>query len=199
VINARPASPTDAAAIAALFEATDNRCHCRYFHFEGDKNDWLARCALEPDRNRAEMQRALETASDDGHGVVAEADGSVIGWAKIAPAPAIPKAYAQRYYARLPCLQGDREGVWLLACFLVHPAWRRRGVSRALIRAAIAEARHRGALALEALPRRVAPPARDEELFTGSIEVLESEGFVQAGGDPAYPVMRIDLRDEPRA
>ncbi|NUO49289.1 MAG: GNAT family N-acetyltransferase [Polyangiaceae bacterium] len=196
MITARPANPADATALAALFEATGSSCYCRYFHFEGDKNDWLARCALEPDQNRAEMVTALESGSDDGHGIAAEADGSVIGWAKIAPAYAIKKAYAQRYYARLPTLQGDREGVWLLACFLVHPDWRRKGTSRALIRAAIEEARRLGARSLEALPSQVAPPARDEELFTGSIEALEKEGFGRAGGDPAYPVMRIDLTSE---
>ncbi len=199
MITARPAHAADAAALAAFFEAADSRCYCRYFHFEGDKNEWLARCALEPDENRAEMQRALEAGRDDGHGVVAEDDGHVIGWAKIAPATAIPKAYAQRYYARLPVLQADREGVWLLACFLVHPRFRRTGASRALIRAAVTEARRRGARALEALPRRVAPPARDEELFTGSIEALESEGFVRAGGDPAYPVLRLDLTNGDRS
>lgn len=194
MITARPALPADAAPLAALFEAAGSPCYCRYFHFEGDKNDWLARCAIEPDTNRAEMTQALEAGSDDGRGVVAEADGSVIGWAKIAPAPAVRKAYAQRYYARLPILQGEREGVWLLACFLVHPSWRRRGASRALIRAAVEEARRLGARALEALPRQVAPPARDEELFTGSIEALEHEGFARVGGDPAYPVLRIDLK-----
>lgn len=196
VITARPATAADIDGLASLFEATHNPCHCRYFHFEGDKNDWLARCALEQGNNRAEMSDAIANRRDDGHGVVAEADGAIVGWAKIAPVPAIPKAYAQRYYARLACLQGNRDGVWLLACFLVHPAWRRRGVSRALIRAAIAEATRLGARALEALPRDVAPPARDEELFTGSIPTLESEGFARAGGDPAYPVLRLEILSE---
>ena len=72
MITARPAKPADATALEALFEATGSSCYCRYFHFEGDKNDWLARCALEPDQNRAEMVTALETGSDDGHGIAPE-------------------------------------------------------------------------------------------------------------------------------
>ena len=30
-----------------LFEATGSPCYCRFFHFEGTNNEWLARCAHE--------------------------------------------------------------------------------------------------------------------------------------------------------
>ncbi len=193
MITTRLATAADGPGIAALFDATGSPCHCRYFHFPGDKNDWLARCALEPETNRTELFAALEAGTDDGRGVIAEVDGEIVGWAKITPAASIPKAYGQRYYAGLACLRGDRDGVWLLACFLVHPASRRQGVSRELTRAAIREARRLGARAVEVLPRRVPTPARDEELWTGSIEALEAEGFTHAGGDAPYPVLRLAL------
>ena len=53
-----PLDEATAPAWQALFEASGSPCFCRYWHFEGKKNDWLARCALRPDENR-DAQLAL--------------------------------------------------------------------------------------------------------------------------------------------
>ena len=48
-------------ALAALFERAESPCFCRYWHFEGDKNAWLDRCANRPRRTatRAAGRRSV--------------------------------------------------------------------------------------------------------------------------------------------
>jgi GNAT superfamily N-acetyltransferase len=192
--TARPATLADAEGLAALFTAASCPCYCRYFHFPGDKNAWLERCALAPDENRRELERALASRADDGRGLVAVGPSEqIVGWAKLAPASSVPKAYAQRYYAGLACLQGDRDGIYFLGCMLVAPAHRRRGAARTLAREAVALAARSGASAVEALPRVSDGPVADEELWTCPLAALREAGFVVVGGDPAYPVVRATL------
>ncbi|HEY3495159.1 MAG TPA: GNAT family N-acetyltransferase, partial [Polyangiaceae bacterium] len=139
-------------ALAALFERHESACYCRYWHFAGDKNEWQARLAFEPEQNRAELR---DRAARPGlAGVVALAAEDVVGWMKLERASAVPKIYAQRPYRALPCFGGPREDVWTAGCFLVDQQVRRRGVARSLLRAGIELARAAGAHAIEAFPRR---------------------------------------------
>lgn len=166
-------------------------CHCRYFHFEGDKNEWLARCAFEVDKNRAELEAAA--ASDDLEGVVALApDGRVVGWMKLVQAERVPKLYEQRPYRGLPCFGGDRSGVFTVGCFLVDENERRKGVAKGLLRAGIDVARGVGARALEAFPRR-AEDVSDAELFAGPFRLFVAEGFEVVNDFGPYPVLRLEL------
>ncbi len=194
MITARAVTPADLPALEALFDAAGCGCFCRYWHFEGDKNAWLARGAFEPDLNRAELARAIEGATDEGRGVVALDVDTIVGWAKVAPSRSLTKLYGERYYRRL--VTAERDGVWAIGCFLVHPSRRRRGVVGALIDGAARVAREAGARTLEAFPRRVSSEVADEELWRGSVGALEARGFVAVEGDEAYPVMRLALSDQ---
>ena len=185
-----------AAGLAALFDASGSDCFCRYWHFAGDKNAWLGRCAFERDLNRDELAAAARAASDEARGVVATTGDAVVGWAKVAPASALPRLYGQRFYRGLRCLTaagGLREGVFTLGCVLVHPSHRGRGVAAALCRAAVEAARAWGAIALEAFPRVVEGRVSDEELWTGPHEALLREGLRPVEYRPPYPVLRIDF------
>lgn len=176
-------------ALGTFFERADAACHCRYWHFEGDTNAWLARVAHEPTTNRREMNEELRSDSSDALGFVALAGGEVFGWTKIARARVLAKLYAQRPYRGLSCLQGDRTGVYAIACTLVLPTYRRRGLARALVRAAIDGARAEGARAVEVFPRR-GEPLRDDELATGPYSLFVAEGFTVVNDFAPYPVLR---------
>jgi len=145
-VNVRAARPTDGAALALLFSASSCPCHCRYFHFDGDKNDWLARCA-DGEINQRELDQALKSSSDEARGVVALDAERIVGWMKVAPAAAVAKAYAQRLYRGLPCFADDRTGVYLIGCALVHPEARKRGVATLLVQGAVLAATSWGARA----------------------------------------------------
>jgi len=191
--------PGDAPSLVALFEAASSPCHCRYWHFAGDKNEWLARCYVELGENRRELEADVARGADEARGLVALETSSggasggasrLVGWLKAAPAAAVTKAYEQRLYRGLPCFGGDRAGVFLLGCALVHPEVRRQGVLRTLIRAAKDLAPSWGATALEALPRRPRDRVSDEELWVGPAELFLEEGFAEVHAFEPYPVVR---------
>jgi len=183
-------SPANAPELARLFERAGSSCFCSYWHFTGDKNEWQARLAFEPDKNRAEL---LERAALPLAGLVARNDdGAVVGWMKLEPATNLGKIYAQRPYRALPGLVPSRDGVWTVGCFLVDPEFRRRGVARLLLKAGIAAAEVAGARSVEAFPRR-AEGVRDEELLAGPFALFASEGFRLVHEQIQYPVLRRDL------
>lgn len=196
IIDVVAATPEHRESFLALFEATGTPCYCRYFHFDGPVNEWLERCATRQEENRHELEAALLAGSDEARGVLALDPGDptrVIGWLKVAPAPAVQKAYDKRLYKGLPCFAGDRTGVFLVGCALVHPAFRRQGVATALVAGAVRIAPTWGARALEALPRRPREPVSDEELWTGPMGAFARNGFVEVHEFEPYPVLRRAL------
>jgi GNAT superfamily N-acetyltransferase len=84
---------------------------------------------------------------------------------------------------------GDDEGVWSIACFLVRPDRRRRGVARALLRGAQARLPAWGGRMLEAYPRRSTEPMHDEEAWMGPLAVFTDAGFGVRHDDGPYPVL----------
>ena len=87
----------------------------------------------------------------------------------------------------------DEQPVWSLSCLFVRIGHRRRGVTAALIAAALRAAKHAGAPALEAYPfdATVSPSATG----TGYASTFARAGFkTVARRDPARPVMRHDLK-----
>jgi len=187
------AAPEHTELLAALFEREACACYCRYWHFSGDKNAWLARLAHAPDENRNEMRAALAAHSNEMRGVVALlGTARAVGWMKLCPATAVEKLYAQRLYRGLPCFSGDRSGVYAVGCFLVDSEHREHGVARALLDAGVQAARRAGARAIEAFPRRT-EPAYAHELWTGPASSFFAAGFREAHALAPYPVLRLDL------
>jgi len=186
-MRVEPLSPPILAAWRRLFEESGCDCYCRYWHFEGTKNEWLDRCANRPEENANE--EPVPT------GLVALEGDEALGWMKLAPRATVPKL------RRLPVYKsrdlGGDDGVLSIGCFLVHPARRGRGVARALLEAAPAYARSVGAVTLEAYPRRSSHRLGDEEAWMGQLELFLAAGF-QAVAPPdakgafdAYPVLRL--------
>jgi GNAT superfamily N-acetyltransferase len=193
-LRVEAATPSHTAGLAALFEAAHSPCYCRFWHFPGDNNAWLDRCYNAVGENRAEFEAALAAGGDEARGVVAiDESGLVVGWLKVAPATVMKKAYQRRFYRSLPCFEGDRTGVFLIGCALVHPAHRHRGVATALVAGAVRLAPSWGARALEAMPRRPREPVSDDELWTGPMGAYEKNGFVEVHAFEPYPVLRREL------
>ncbi len=169
-------SAEHAEGLAGLFERSGSPCFCRYWHFTGDKNQWLDRSANRAEENRAEMFDALRQGSDEMRGLVALEGDTVVGFMKLAPAASLTKLYATRLYKGLPVLDRDPEGVLSVGCFLVDERFRHRGVARALLDGGIRLAKSTGASCIEAFPRN-AEGVGDEELWTGPLSLFESAGF----------------------
>ena len=86
----------------------------------------------------------------------------------------------------------DDAPVWSLSCFYVHKGYRRKGVTEALIGAALSAARRAKAPALEAyaLDAELTPSASS----TGYASTFSRAGFkTVARCVPPRPIMRYDL------
>jgi GNAT superfamily N-acetyltransferase len=82
-----------------------------------------------------------------------------------------------------------------LSCFYVRRGYRGRGVTAALIAAAVKAARRAGAPALEAYPVDTDEPTSTSNLFTGTASTFARAGFrTVARRAPHRPIMRHDLR-----
>lgn len=79
-----------------------------------------------------------------------------------------------------PAFQRDwNAGTWSLNCLFVPPRWRGHGVARALVAAAVALARRRGAGEIEAYPQVVDEGERQAAAFvwTGVPALFAPHGF----------------------
>ncbi len=188
----REVTAADAPALNELFRRSGCGCHCRYWHFQGDKNGWLDRLRFTPEDSARELTADLADATLGLKGVIAVEGARVMGWMKICAAPRLAKLYAQRPYRGMPDLGADRPGVFAIGCALVDPAERRRGLTRGLLDAAVEAAQRAGATAVEAFPRD-ASLLGDEELWMGPYQIFVERGFRIAQAIGQYPVLRKEL------
>jgi GNAT superfamily N-acetyltransferase len=129
-------------------------------------------------------------------GLVAYLDGEPVGWCAVEPRT----AYARLLRTPVPWTGRTEdkadESVWAVICFITRAGFRRRGVSRALARAAVDFARGRGARALEGYPM-LTEPGQDVtwgELNVGSRSIFADAGFTEVSHPTLRRVvMRIDF------
>lgn len=179
-------------ALVALFKESYSSCFCRYWHFTGNKNEWLERGAFRPEENEAELAAAVRAGDPGARGLLAFDGDRAVGWLKLTPRASVPKLRSLPVYRNLDL--GDEHTTYSIGCLLVHPEHRRRGVARALVEAATAAAGAWGALAVEAYPRRAAHPLSDEEAWQGPEKTFLDAGFTVVHDTPPYPVLRIEAR-----
>lgn len=143
-------------------------CWCRCFRAAEWAADWDGAC--ERGENRAPMLAAARAGTL--RGVLAYAGDRVVGWCQ-ADARAAFRFRKPGQDAASP----DAPEAAAIVCFLVAPAWRGRGVARALLREACAELARRGFTSVDAFPRKAGGCA---ELFGGPAELLRAAGFAPA-------------------
>ena len=182
------------ADLDGLFATGDPRwCWCMYFRARG--RSWANSSAAS---NRADLE-ALTTQADRSRsvapGLVAYRDGAAIGWVSLGPR----EDYERLAYSKMLHPVDDRP-VWSIVCFVVAGRQRGKGVATALLDAAIAYARERGAATLEAYPihegrGRVSSNAA----YTGTQGMFERAGFEIVElrqwneTSPPRPIMRLEL------
>jgi GNAT superfamily N-acetyltransferase len=128
------------------------------------------------DRNRGEAnRRAMEAIIRGGEvpGLLAYLEQEPIGWCSIAPREAFP------VLDRSPVLKRvDDRPVWSIVCFYIAPDYRRSGLTRLLIQAAVDYAGSRGATTVEAYPVDPETSKVDPGMaFTGLIDTFRKAGF----------------------
>ncbi len=151
-----------------------------------------------PAEERAER---LREQTDCGHpgadttsGLVAYLDGEAVGWCAVEPRPAYTGLVRNN---RVPW-EGRTEdktdaSVWAVTCLFTRRGFRKRGVSRALARAAVEHARQRGARAIEGYPITTTNVIL-EELNVGTVSVFADAGLSEVSRPTVRRVvMRLDF------
>jgi GNAT superfamily N-acetyltransferase len=156
-------------------------CYCFFYRFDGGRDAWPARGYEE---NRA--AQAAEIASGRASGLLAYADGRVVGWCHVAPRGDLPLLDAGPTEHRA-------ERVASVVCFNVKPAHRGMGVAKVLLDAACAEMAGRGFTIVEGYPMTGAP--RDNaQAYHGPLKMYEDAGFTKHGEFEHFTIVRKTLR-----
>jgi ribosomal protein S18 acetylase RimI-like enzyme len=136
-------------------------CYCWFPYWDPERGDFDARA---PQDNREAMAQAVREGRASGY--LAFAHDSVVGWVNAAPRVRFPQL------AKLP---GDGARTGATPCFTIDPAWRRRGIARRLLAAAIDGLREDGMARMEAGP--YSQPKDDAHRYRGTVELYESAGY----------------------
>jgi len=182
-----PVTPERWADFETLFgpKGACGGCWCMWWRLPRKEFD-----AGRGDGNRDAMRRLVE--SGEIPGLLAYHARKPIGWCSVGPRAGFPRLDRTKALARL-----DDLPVWSIVCFYVARRYRRRGVTKALVGAAVEYARARGAEVVEAYPvspRNSATP--DTAAYTGLPGSFAAAGFREvARRSETRPIVRLDLRE----
>jgi GNAT superfamily N-acetyltransferase len=163
------------------------RCWCLYWRIGA------AYRQREAAENRAGFRSVV--AAGPPPGLLAFGDGigdgvsspSAVGWCQVTPRAAVPALDVPWRLRRV-----DDVPVWAITCFAVRKGHRRRGVTTALVEAAVEHARAAGAPAVEAYPLDAA--VSPSTTSTGYLSTFLRAGFTEvARRSPERPVVRLVL------
>jgi GNAT superfamily N-acetyltransferase len=200
IVPANEASWEDLQAVFGT-RGDPSRCQCQRYKMQPGES-WRSVGA-------EELAFRLRMQTDCGHpgsgatsGLVAYLDGEPVGWCAVEPRTAYPRLLLK---TRVPWAgrveDKSEDGVWAVTCFVTRAGFRRRGISRALARAAVDFARKRGARALEGYPMITQPGQEimSVELHVGSRSIFAAAGFKEVSHPTLRRVvMRIDFSTEIR-
>jgi GNAT superfamily N-acetyltransferase len=181
-LTIQPLTPDRWPALENLFgeHGAVNRCWCMYWRIG---NDYRNRPR---DANKAAFCELVKRGPPPG--LLAFDADLAVGWCQLTPRDALP--WLDRTW-RLKRV--DDVPVWSLSCLYVCKGYRKRGVTSALIAAALDAAKGAGAPALEAYPldADLTPSAS----HTGYASTFTRAGFkIVARHVPPRPIMRYDLQ-----
>jgi ribosomal protein S18 acetylase RimI-like enzyme len=145
---------------------------------------------LPPGMTRAQANRAgLKALVDAGNppGLIGYHGKVPVGWVSVGPR----EEYAK--LKRSPVMKAvDEQPVWSVICFVVPAECRSQGVAQALLKAAVAYAKKKGATLVEAYPVDKPGRSKDEYMWFGAKSMYDKAGFKEVARlKPQRPIVRI--------
>jgi GNAT superfamily N-acetyltransferase len=182
-LTIRPLTPDLWPALEDLFgrKGACNGCWCMFWRIGAAYNK------RPRDENRADFRGIVTHGPPPG---LLAFDGELaVGWCQVTPRADLPWMDRGRVLRRV-----DDVPVWSISCFYIRAGYRRRGVTSALIEAAVKVAAEAGAPALEAIPVDKALPKGVSNDFTGVASTFRRLGFEEiARRSPPRPILRKRL------
>lgn len=193
VVPANEASWED---LQAIFGARGQGARCQCQRYKLRPRESFRSFPVEERAHRLRQQTDCgHPESDTTSGLVAYLDGAPVGWCAVEPRTAyagLLRSFRVPWDGRAEDKADD--GVWAVTCLFTRAGFRKRGISRALARAAVDFARERGARAIEGYPITTKNVIA-EELHVGTESVFADAGFIEVSRPTVRRVvMRIDLR-----
>ncbi|MGD2031676.1 MAG: GNAT family N-acetyltransferase [Gammaproteobacteria bacterium] len=153
------------------------RCTRRQFDLNGNEG------------NRRAFRKIVSQGSPPG--ILAYAADKAVGWCSVAPR----ESYSSLMRSRV-LKPADAQPAWSVTCLFVARDWRGRGMSEALVRAAVDYVREQGGRLVEAYPtdprgKRLAAVSS----YMGTPAIFRAAGFREfSRPSPARVIMRRQLR-----
>jgi GNAT superfamily N-acetyltransferase len=195
IVPANEASWDDLKAVFGK-RGDPSRCHCQRFKMHPGES-WASVGAEELGFRLRKQTDCGHPEADSTSGLVAYLAREPVGWCAVEPRNAYARLLRNNRVPWVGRTEDKTDGsVWAVTCFVTRTGFRRRGISRALARAAVDFARQRGARALEGYPMLV-EAGQDfllGELHVGSRSIFEAAGFAEVSRPTIRRVvMRIDF------
>jgi GNAT superfamily N-acetyltransferase len=182
-LTIRPLTPDLWPALEDLFgkAGASNGCWCMYWRLGPAYHE------RPRDRNKADFRALVQQGPPPG---LLAFDGDLaVGWCQLTPRSALPYLDQRPLTRRL-----DDTPVWVISCFYIRRSYREKGVSSALIAAALKAAKRARAPAVEAYPVDTAHAGASSN-YTGVASAFVRAGFRIAMERSAdRPAMRHDLK-----
>jgi GNAT superfamily N-acetyltransferase len=167
----------------------DRGCWCQ--SWRGSDNSFGGAA---PGGNRERLRAQIDGGAF-APGLIAYIGDEPVGWLGFGPRAAMPRLVNSR---TIPAI--DDEPVWAIGCFRIRVGYRRRGVARVLLAAAVEHVREAGAPAVEAYP--IDPEGQRIDVgfgFVGFTPMFEAADFrrevltdAHSAGRPRW-LMRLEL------
>jgi GNAT superfamily N-acetyltransferase len=192
IVPANEASFDDLQTIFGT-RGTGARCQCQRYKL-GPREAFSKFPVEERAFRLREQSDCGNPGSDTTSGLVAYLGGEPVGWCAVEPRSAY-EGLVRTFKVPWEGRDEDRadDSVWAVTCLFTRAGFRKRGVSRALARAAVDFARERGARAVEGYPINT-KEVISEELHVGTEGVFAAAGLTEVSRPtPRRLVMRIDF------
>ena len=141
------------------------------------------------------MAAGASIACGEAEGYLAKMDGNppeTVGWLHAAPRHKLPHGF-ERMRVEPPEVDVPPQEAAIIVCFVIAPAWRRRGVATALLDAALVDLAARGIAIVDAFPFKSGESDSPADHYHGPASLFASRGFEAIGGNDDVTVMRRRL------
>lgn len=183
-----PLTPDHWQDLEALFGArgATGGCWCMFFRLKQSQFD-----QQKGEANRQALKALVDAGSVPG--ILAYHGGIPVGWCSVGPRDDYSRLGRSRIFQPV-----DEQPVWSIVCFFIARTMRRKGLTVALLRAAVGYARQNGARIVEGYPVDTrSANAPDVFMYTGTLSAFQQAGFQEVlRRSETRPIMRYFIREE---
>ena len=163
------------------------KCYCHFYEVPV-AIDWPS---LSAEQNRVAMRSRIDVGEMEGF--LAYDGDEPVGWLNAQPRHRLRHCFERMKIAAPPLPCHDYLAA-AIVCFVIAPAWRRRGVARALLDGALAALAARGIELVDAFPFKAGDSEDATDHYHGTLSMFVAAGFAPLSETDDVTVVRKLLR-----